>query len=376
MKKLLLLMVVMLTVTGVASARTVWLPNIVSASDPNNPSDVPWGDWSDPGNWSDGVPTCTLSPDPCNPETGKAVFYHPTSTAECWVTTPDACCWYFVMGDNEPMMAPCRIKDGGTLTTGVNWSAIGYNNFAHLIVEEGGTLNCGQHLWVGLNAGADATFDINGGTVNVTTAFDVGRKVGTQALVSVNSGLLSVEHVTIPTASGWYKYDGGVVDVSFGTFKVRRNLRSWNGVDLIAAQIASGQLTSFGGLGTISDEYVDSWTIITGGADPLARIPTWNALVPAAGLNLSWVNRDPNYSGDSVWVDVWFGTDPNNANKWTKVSAGTPGETSAYVGDVSPGAYLWQINSYLDGDPATTVYDCNELDPDSGCVHEGLLMPF
>ena len=380
MKKLFLLTVVILMVTGVASARTAWRPDLNETG--GDPNFVDVGYWNVAENWDNGIPTPTEFGDPCDPanQTGKAVFYHPNAKAECWVNTPDAVCYYFVAGDNEPMVAPLVIKDGGTLTTGSNWSGISYNESAHLIVEEGGTLNCGQHLWVAMNAGADATFDINGGTVNVNTAFDVGRKeVGTKALVSVNSGLLSVEHVTNLTDSGWYKYNGGVIDVSFGTFKVRRNLRSWNGIDLIATQIASGQLTAFGGLGTISDEYVDSWTIITAN-DPMERYPTWDDKVPNTGLTFSWKNLDPNNPADAVWVDVYYGKDPNNPNQWTKLSTSYPNQESVAVGDLPVADdYLWQVNSYIYGQPiqygGTKVYDNNDLNPDS-FIDEGLLIPF
>ncbi|MCK5564851.1 MAG: hypothetical protein KAJ07_06355, partial [Planctomycetes bacterium] len=206
MKKLLFLIVVSLMLVGVASARTVWRPDLNTP-----PIFAPAaGDWMDEGNWDAGVPV--MEPEIDN-TAGKAVFFHPEATAECWVTTPDAVCWTLNAGDNEPMVAPLVIKDGGTLTTGPVWSGIGYNTVGEVIVEKGGQIDFGSHLWIGMLAGADATLTINGGTVNVGVAFDVGRVVGAEALVSVNAGLLSVTHVTTPAASGWYKHDGGVIDI-------------------------------------------------------------------------------------------------------------------------------------------------------------------
>jgi hypothetical protein len=71
---------------------------------------------------------------------------------------------------------------------------------------------------------------------------------------------------------------------------------------------------------------------------------------------LSWTNKDPNFPATQVWVDVYFGTDPNNPWQWNIVSAGTPDETSANAGSPAKGTYKWQIYSYIYGDPAVVDY--------------------
>ena len=154
MKKLLLLVMLVCLCAGMASASN-WTRN----------TNLGPGNWNDPNNWDNGIPTAVEFGDPGDPDnqTGKAVFFG-TGKAECQVTTADAVCYYFVLADNEPMDAPLVIKNGGTLTTGNNWSAIAYNQpGGHVIVEAGGSLICGQHLWVGSQDGSVGTLDINGG---------------------------------------------------------------------------------------------------------------------------------------------------------------------------------------------------------------------
>ena len=60
------------------------------------------------------------------------------------------------------------VADGGTLNTSAEiWSAIGYNDTARLVVETGGELTFGQHMWVGLTPNSYGTVELNGGTINV-----------------------------------------------------------------------------------------------------------------------------------------------------------------------------------------------------------------
>jgi len=73
---------------------------------------------------------------------------------------------------------------------------------------------------------------------------------------------------------------------------------------------------------------------------------------------LSWTNMDPNTPGDPVYVDVWFGTNPNDPNDpgdpndyidFNKVvSAGEDLETWT-ENDLPVGIYFWRVDSYIRG---------------------------
>ena len=88
---------------------------------------------------------------------------------------------------------------------------------------------------------------------------------------------------------------------------------------------------------------------------PLNPFPEDGATVPAGLVELSWTNLDPNDPGDSVYVDIWFGTDPNKlGSNYTKVvTASVDGEnaTSKTVSALVADTYYWQVDSYLEGAP-------------------------
>jgi hypothetical protein len=82
--------------------------------------------------------------------------------------------------------------------------------------------------------------------------------------------------------------------------------------------------------------------------------PANGATVSAGDVELSWTNlpaNDPN-DPDLVWVDVWFGTDPNDLMgvDYKKVVDAGENVTSVTVSaPVIGGTYYWQVDSYLDG---------------------------
>ena len=65
---------------------------------------------------------------------------------------------------------------------------------------------------------------------------------------------------------------------------------------------------------------------------------------------------DPNKPGDPVYVDVWFGTDPDKLSlAYSKgVPAGentTAVNVTALVNGLPPTTYYWQVDSYIYGSP-------------------------
>ncbi len=90
--------------------------------------------------------------------------------------------------------------------------------------------------------------------------------------------------------------------------------------------------------------------------------PADGATVSAGNVDLRWINMDP--VTPPVYVDVWFGTDPNDLTgvHYKKVVPGGADTTTVTVNAPTVGeTYYWQVNSYLDGSPTG--------DPIEGAVH-------
>jgi hypothetical protein len=85
-----------------------------------------------------------------------------------------------------------RVNGGGNLTTSNFWSSVGYNRTAQMIVETGGSVNCGDHLWIWLSSPAVGTLDVKGGTVNVVGQFGLGGSGGTGFLNLRSNGIINL----------------------------------------------------------------------------------------------------------------------------------------------------------------------------------------
>ena len=169
--------VAVLLMASMAGAATVWNPAANGIVPPAT------GDWGVAANWTNDVPGVA---------DGKAVFNVPDA-AECVVTDAQSFN-QFVQGDNGPG-GVIRVMNGGSLTTGAVWSAVGYNNTAHMIVQTGGSVTFGEHSWIGFQAGANGVVDIDGGTVNVAGMFGLGWNGG-DGYVNVNDGgLLALSNI-------------------------------------------------------------------------------------------------------------------------------------------------------------------------------------
>jgi hypothetical protein len=98
---------------------------------------------------------------------------------------------YVTMGENGPG-GTLIITNGGSLTCSAdNWSAVGRNNTAVMIVENGGSASFGEHLWIGLDPTSDGTLIMNGGTVSVTGMFSCGW-LGGKGTAQIKGGTLNL----------------------------------------------------------------------------------------------------------------------------------------------------------------------------------------
>ena len=75
--------------------------------------------------------------------------------------------------------------------------------------------------------------------------------------------------------------------------------------------------------------------------------------VSTGDVVLSWTNADPNAPATSVYVDVWFGTDPNKPplGSLVKVVDASENQTTVTVSAPTPGTYYWQVDTYRNGSP-------------------------
>ncbi|RED94955.1 autotransporter outer membrane beta-barrel domain-containing protein [Marinoscillum furvescens] len=249
---------VLLSATSVVFGQTtaVWNPAANSSST---------GNFNEAANWTTGtVPDNTI----------KVVLNVP-GAQDCKVTDTQAV-YQLVMGDNN-VGEILRIQDGGTLTTdNTIWSAIGYNDQAELIVESGGTITFGQHMWVGLIAGGEGTVNITGGTVNVTSMTGLGWDGGV-GYVNVKSGNLNCAQFHDTNSIK----DGSVMDIEEGTVKITTGLT----VDAFTTNyVANGRITAYGGSGTVVVEKIDGDIFVTAIA-PTTWNGSWTNGAPSAGVN-------------------------------------------------------------------------------------------
>ncbi len=388
MKKLLLLIMVV-SLAGVAGAASVWIRPTVDGP----------GNWNDAANWNavsgtdGGVPTSATN-------VTRTATGNPDNLAEIQVTDTQTFGLQLRHGYDElnpttdgPLL---RIMNGGSIIgpAAAKRTYIGHWSKAKMIVEAGGTYTTPHRMYIGYNLGAHGTVDVYG-TVNVTNQ---DTKVG-----DGGDGILNIFPGGVYNAQDF----GG--NFTIGTANSYVNLigdgrLSTAGDDLANANalIAGGRFAAWGVLGAgVSAAYDGTNTTITADPnDPLNRTPEYNAqinVIASLDVDLGWLNLeaipDP---CSSVWVDVWFGTDTTYGPKesdpniyeyadFTKVvDAGV--DTTAKTVTVSEpstdpndsNAYYWRVDTYRHGDPNVVFYG-DDGDPnttDDVYPDAGLLMRF
>lgn len=213
---------------------TVWNPAA-------NPSST--GLWSEAANWTDGVV----------PNANKVVFNVPDAQ-EC-VMNVTGSINKLVTGDGANG-GTLKVTEGGTLTTGATWSGIGWTHEAKLVVETGGTVNFGEHMWVGWEPGSKGIVEINGGTINVAGMFGMNfEDKGGIGEVHVNSGMLNLANIQYPNSIR----DGSVLDISEGSVVIAGEDKE----NVILNFIAADKITAFGGTGTVSITVGNGSTTLT-----------------------------------------------------------------------------------------------------------------
>jgi len=227
---------------------TVWNP----AANPNST-----GLWTEALNWTDNVV----------PDSNKVVFNVP-GALEC-VMDVEGYIKKLVMGDNG-VGETLRLVDGAVLTmSGDEWSAVGWNNSATLIVESGAEANFGTHLWIGFEPGSNGTVILDGGTINVTNMFGINFEAkGGKGSVLVKDGTLNLAELH-PTQS--LNGDSAFIDIKEGVINI-----VGDHVNAITDYITAGKVMAYGGAGDVVVELVGENTVVYATGPP----PDITDLVP------------------------------------------------------------------------------------------------
>lgn len=231
-----------------AATTTAWNPAA-------NPSGT--GRWTEKANWTGAIPTG-------GPQGDYKCVFNVNGARECLIDAAITVS-QVVQGDNGSG-GIIRIVNGGNLIAGsvpaggTNWTGVGYNRNATMIVEAGGVLTCTDHLWVGLVSPAVGTLIINGGTVHVNGMFGAGWDSTGIGSVKVNAGLLNLNGWNYSQSIG----TGSNVDIAEGTVQI-----SGDKTGSILMMIADKRITAYEGKGKVVYDY----NITTSGKTTLTALP-------------------------------------------------------------------------------------------------------
>lgn len=263
---------------------STWLTAIA----PSLPTDTVWnpagnpsgtGKWNEAANWTGSVVPADVT---------KVTFNVPDAIP-CTVTNA-AVAKHLVMGDNGPG-GTLIITNGGSLTCSAdNWSAIGYDSNAVMIVESGGAASFGNHLWIGYDPESDGTLNVNGGSVSVSGMFGLGWNGG-KGRANIHGGTLNLAQWNSTNSI----QGASVLDVS-GAGMV---IITGNHLASVSNYVSSGKITANGGAGTVMANYnnlrLGKTTIYALGATIVPEQTVWN---PAA----NFPNTDGLWSVGGNWV--------------------------------------------------------------------------
>ena len=282
-------------------------PDQVNWNPAANPSST--GKWNESTNWAGTVVPALNT---------KTIFNVPGATP-CTVT--NAAFARLVMGDNGPG-GTLIITNGGSLTTSAaDWSGIGYNSNALMVVESGGSASFGQQLLIGYTPTADGTLVMNGGTVSVTGTFRLGGGGG-KGTANINGGTLNL--------SQWDDVNSiqgaSVLNVAGAGTVVINGDRSVS----VDNYITSGKIT---GNGTTNVAYSydggTDKTTITVGVLPLTS-------QSVTGVTVSGGNVSLTYQTTAGYIYYVEGTPSLAPATWTPVVGSTNTATGAPVTFVFP----------------------------------------
>ena len=272
--------------------------------------------WNVAANWSPArVPSCVGT----NALGDKADF-NSSSQPPCFLNSL-ALPSQFMLGDGAPGFL--YILNGGSLTSsnysgGNSYNAIAYNHIARVDLRSGGSLISSNHLWVGLNLNARGNLVVNGGTATVLGMIGLGWSGGI-GIVQVNGGTMNLAQWNDTASISPLSQ----LDIRAGTVYITNDHTA-----SIASYIAGGQITGYGGVGTVNyslvSDSVSTQTVLTATCPPGAGGPypptTWptninpNLFVHYWTVDPTLPQPNPNWNnclglvtgGDQATADVTY----------------------------------------------------------------------
>ncbi len=335
------------------------------APDPNRIPGTPEL-WSKAANWSTGV---------VPNGTDQVIWMATANTAPCLVESGSYQINQLKLGEGSDGSNNGHLIVKGIITTADNWSGVGaWGGNTGTLEVDGGRFNTtgGGHMWCG-NQGNGTLIMRNGGQINIGVGGGAQLGLGWDGTTGVGrafiyDGLLTVNNWTTGSI---HPSTPSFIDIHTGTLSIAgyRFSPSFNNVTAVDLCAQDGRIRGFGDAKFTKKLNVDNpgnnnendiinnvlltWdgsrTIVTA-VHPQQPVPYLNDTVIYGDIEFSWNNWDPNRPGDSVFVDVWFGTDPNKlgANYTKKVVAmNVTGQSrsSAVISVPAPGTYYWQVDT-------------------------------
>jgi Immunoglobulin domain len=324
----------------------------------------PYAMWDNPANWSGGNVPSVANPVTGNPD--KLHFNQPQlGGIPCVIDNFAANLGMLVIGDWGPANGTGTIivTNGGSLVAGCvapggDWSGVGFpQDNCVLYIAKNSSAAFGSHLWVGNGTNSDGTSNsgtviVDGGTLSITNGqlgLGWNGTGGTNYMVVTNGGKVYLRNWASQTLGQPGNNSRGQLDLATGGSIIVGG----NATAYFQPLVNSGQLTGYGGAGTVSWSFdpVSNTTTLIGVAPVTAQTPVisgepTNVVVGVGGtasFSVNIANVPCNYQ--------WFFnnqplTDGNGISGSTtakltlaNVSAASAGVYSVYATNKNDSAY-------------------------------------
>lgn len=241
----------------------------------------PYALWSEPANWSLGNVPSVADPTSGNPD--KLHFNQPqVGGIPCVIDNTNAELGMLVLGDWGPANGSGTVilTNGASLVAGRvapggDWTGVAFpQDTCQLYIGPKCYAAFGSHLWIGNGTNSDGTANsgtviVDGGTLSITNGqlgLGWNGTGGTNYMVVTNGGKVFLRNWASQTLGMPGNNSRGQLDIATGGMIVVSNQ---NATSFFAGLVTSGQLTAYGGAGTVSWSY-----------DPVANTTALSSIPP------------------------------------------------------------------------------------------------